>query len=565
MRYLIAVVGLALAFPYSAHAQAYDWRPVGEQAATLLRAGDDHTALPIIQNALTKCPQAATAVEAGLCTGTFSEHLGTAREHQGNIAAAEEAFREALASRTAVLAANDPRVGQAHFALAAFFQRQNRRTDEVAELQASEAIARANGPDHRTELAGLLTHHAQALDALGRQAEALPLYEDAYTITRETGGPTARDTLIALGNLFTAKVNTGGPNVEMDAVSAVLASPDATAIDPTQRALLAGKLAQDVMGPDRAKAALAFAEAALPDLDNGLVVDPDASFVLLRGAARLNAAIGDSTRAVDLARRARAIGAAKWGPASYAVSNALRTEADADIARHDLRAAIARLSEAAAMLNTPQAALPRTQVEVARADLLARTGHQADAVANDQALIADPIATKATPAIQAAVLVLLGENLNRMAAFEPGGKACARSAELGVSHPALSKDYRVRAELCSGNAALGEGHPDLSLDAAQRAQSALWDGLKAPAEPNRILQFQVTDLRAQALRDLHRNSEALSAYRDELPLAHQLGDISAQGTVMAQIAFVQRQMGLYKDCDDTSVAGLKLVGPNGPP
>jgi tetratricopeptide (TPR) repeat protein len=93
----------------------------------------------------------------------------------------------------------------------------------------------------------------------------------------------------------------------------------------------------------------------------------------------------------------------------------------------------------------------------------------------------------------------------------------------------------------------------------------LSDGLKAPAEPNRVRQFQAMDLRAQALRDLHRSSEALAAYRDELTLAQRLGDISAQGTVMAQIAFVERQMGLFKDGDDTSIAGLKLLGPNGPP
>lgn len=73
-------------------------------------------------------------------------------------------------------------------------------------------------------------------------------------------------------------------DVFIDAVCALLASPDAAAIDPTQRALLAGKLAQEVAGRARTQPVLAFLDAALPEPNNGLVTDADATFTLLSNA-----------------------------------------------------------------------------------------------------------------------------------------------------------------------------------------------------------------------------------------------------------------------------------------
>jgi len=169
MRYLIALFGLALAMPHPAAAQAYDWRPVNHDTATMLRAGQYDAALPIIEAALAECPHAATEVEAGLCTAIFSENLASVREHQGDLAGAEAALRKTLAVRVSVLPANDPLIGQAHYLLALFFERQGRRANEVVSLQAAEAVARTGGPSRQAELSALLSRHAMALAALGKR------------------------------------------------------------------------------------------------------------------------------------------------------------------------------------------------------------------------------------------------------------------------------------------------------------------------------------------------------------------------------------------------------------
>ena len=467
------------------------------------------------------------------------------REHQGNYAEAEADLRKTLAARVSVLPPNDPLIGQAHFFLALFFQRRGRWADEIASLQAAEAIARAGGPDHRLEVAGLLSRHAVALGALGRPADALPLYQEAYDISRDVAGPTSREALIALGNLFSGQVGAGDRDAAIDAVSAVLASPDVTSFDPTQRALLAGKLALETATTPRSKAALAFVEAALPDLDNGLVTDPDASFTLLRGGARLNAGVGDPSQAVQLARRARAVAAAKWGPDSVAVATALGTEAEADAALHDFPKAIARLRNAAAMLDAPRSIFARVQVEVELGRMQSRAGRDSDAVAGHLAVLASPALAAAVPVNKAAMLALLGEDLVRLQAFEPGAKACRQATELAADQPGLAKDYVVRALLCSGNAALALGRPDAALDDANRAKTALWANVAAPAEPNRATQILVADLRARAFRDSGRPTAALPVYRDELALAHKAGDVVSEGAVWAQIAIEQRLMGQY--------------------
>jgi tetratricopeptide (TPR) repeat protein len=393
--------------------------------------------------------------------------------------------------------------------------------------------------------------------------EALPLHRDAYAIARDASGSASRDALAALGNLFSGQIGAGFPDAAVAAVSEVLASPEVGTYDPTQRALLAGKLALETTNTAQSKAALSFAQAALPDLDNGLVTDPDASFTLLRGSARLEAALGDPTRAVDLARRARGVAAGKWGPDSFPVTNALRTEAEAEAVRHDFAAAIARLTEAAAMLSGPRYSLIRVQVEVDLGNMQSRAGRKDDAIAGHLALIASPLVADADPATRAAMLALLGEDLVRMEAFEAGGKACGQASELAAPQPNLARFYVVKAFLCAGNAALALGRAGDALDAANKAQTALWTNVVAPAEPSRLSQFSVVDLRARALRDSNRNNEALAAYRDELALGQKTGDVGLQGAAWSQIAYVQEQLGLHKDADDSSVTGLGLLGPYG--
>jgi tetratricopeptide (TPR) repeat protein len=563
MRYLIALFGLALALPRPAAAQAYDWRPVNRDTAIMLRAGQYDAARPIIEGALASCPNAATLFEAGLCTAIFSENLSSVREHQGDLAGAEAALRKMLEVRASVLPANDPLMGQAHLFLALFYERQGRRTDEIASLQQAEAITRAGGPNRRSELVVLISHHAMALAALGKPAEALPLYQEAYDITREVKGPASRDALATLSNLFNGQIGAGLPDAAISQVSDVLASPDVGTFDPTQRALLAGELALQTSTTPRSKAALAFAEAALPDLDNGLVDDPDASFTLLRGASRLNAGVGDAKRAVELARRARRVAAEKWGPESYPVTNALRSEAEADAALRDFPEAIARLNEAAAMLDSPQLGFARVQIELDLGKVLSRAGRGAEAVTDHLAIIGSPAVADAIPMTKAAMLAQLGEDLVRLEAFEPGAKACGQATDLAAHEPLLSRDYAVKALLCSGNAALALGRADDALDAASRARTALWAGLAAPAEPSWVSQIQVTDLRARAFRDSGRNREALPAYQEQQALAHKAGDSGSEGSAWAQVAYVQRLMGLYKDSEQSSVTGLALLGDDG--
>jgi tetratricopeptide (TPR) repeat protein len=564
MRYLIALFALGLAWPHPAAAQAYDWRPVNRQTATLLRSGQFDAALPLIEAALADCPNAATSIEAGLCTAIFSENLASVREHQGDLAAAEAGLRKTLAVRTAVLPPDDPLIGQAHFFLALFFERHGRREEEIAALEAAEAIARSGGAAHQTELSGLITRHALALAALGRPADALPLYQQAYAIARDSTGATSRDALAALGNLFTGQIAAGHPDAAIEAVSAVLAAPDADSFDPTQRALLAGKLAMETTTAARSKVALGFVKAALPDLDNGLVTDADASFTLLRGAARLSAGLGDPNQAVALARRARDVAAAKWGPTSFAVSNALRTEAEAEANRHDIPAAIARLTEASAILNAPQFGISLVQVEVERGKLQSRIGHAPDAIAAHLALIASPLVIGAAAAPQAAMLAMLGEDLVRLEDFEHGGQACDHATQLAANQATLARDYTVKALLCSGNAAIAMGRTNAALEDAGRAKTTLWDGIAAPDEPNPVSQFAVADLRARALRDGGRTNEALAAYRDTLTLAEKTGDAGLEGAAQAQIASLQHQLGRNQEADETAAAALSALGPDGP-
>jgi tetratricopeptide (TPR) repeat protein len=144
-------------------------------------------------------------------------------------------------------------------------------------------------------------------------------------------------------------------------------------------------------------------------------------------------------------------------------------------------------------------------------------------------------------------------------AFEPAAKVCGEATEFVAHQTALAKDDVVKALLCSGSAALALGRPNDALDAANRAQTALLANVSPPAEPNQVTQMLVIDLRARALRDSGRNSEALPAYREELAVAHKVGDTGSEGAAWSQIAYVQRQMGLNKEADESCVAGLAVL------
>lgn len=221
------------------------------------------------------------------------------------------------------------------------------------------------------------------------------------------------------------------------------------------------------------------------------------------------------------------------------------------------------MKEAEAISGSPQFAFTRVQIEVELGKMQSRAGRGSDAVADHLALIDSPLVADAVPATKAAMLALLGEDLVRLEAFEPAAKVCGQATELAAHQTGVVKDYVVKALLCSGGAALALGRPNDALDAANRAQTALWANVIAPAEPNRITEIFVIDLRARALRDSGRNSEALPAYREELALAHKVGDTGSEGAAWSQIAYVQRQMGLNKEADESCVAGLAVLGSDG--
>ncbi len=579
MRFLIVIMGLLVAMPgagiadvaganaagaNAAGAAAFDWRPVQQQTTALSGESGFRTALPIVLKSLDRCPQAVTPVEAALCTAAFSDDLAAIRERENNLPASEAALRQALAACIGALQPNDKRIGEAHAHLALFFQRHGRPADEVASLLAAEAVAAANGPALEAELAALMTHHAGALEVLGKAAEAAELYHKSYKIVRAVDGPLSRDALITLGNWFSGQVNAGAPDAAIQEVMTLLGSPDVRAIDPDQRALLAGKLALSVSGPARAKAALVFAEAALPDIDNGLVTDADSTFALLDGAARLQAAVGDPNQAAALARRARDMAAAHWGPDSLPAATALRTEAAADAARHDSAAAAARLSEAAAMLRAPTMLMPRTQVEGELGQQLALTGQRDQAIAGHIALAGSDAVTAAPASVRASVLTLIGQDLVRLGAPARGAAMCGRAAELAAGPGGLPAEYAVKAELCVGNAADSQGRFAEAGDAARHVRELLWQGGVAPAEPAAAFQIQAADLLARSFQGLGLKAEALATYREEEAIAAKAGDTVARGAVLSRIALVQRQMGALDESDRTSSAALTLLGTDGP-
>lgn len=569
MRFLIIIMGLLLAAPRIATAEAgpadvFDWRPVQQQTAALADDAGFRTALPTVQKSLDRCPRAVSALEAALCTAAFSGDLAAIREHEGNLPAAEAALRQALTVRLDAMPPNDPRIAEAHAQLALFFERHARPAEEAASLVAAEAIVAANGPAYQPELAALMTRHARALEVLGRAAEAADLYHKSYAIIRAIDGPLSRGSLITLGNWFSGQVNAGAPEAAEQEVVALLGSPDAGMIDPDQRALLTGKLALSVNGAARSKAVLAFAQSALPDLDNGLVTDADATFALLDGAARLQAAVGDPNQAVVLALRALNVAAAHWGPDSIPAATALRTEAAADAARHDSAAAVARLSEAAAMLRAPNLLIPRTRVEVELGQQLALTGQRDQAIAGHIALAEAGAVTEAPVAVRASVLTLIGQDLVRLGAAGRGAAMCGRAADLTVGISDLPAEYAVRAWLCVGNAADIQGHFAEAGNAARRVRTLLWQGVAAPAEPGAEFRIQAADLLARSAQGLGRNAEALDAYRDEEAIAAKAGDAVSQGAVLSRIALVQRQMGALDDSDRTSIEALRLLGVDGP-
>jgi tetratricopeptide (TPR) repeat protein len=203
MRRVIAVIGLLLAVSGQAHAQAppFDWRPPNREAAAMLRAGSDDKAATIIDDALTSCPRAANPQEVALCTAIFTENRAIVLEHRGDLAGAEAGFKTCLSVRQSVLPPSDPLVGQAQFWLALFYERHGRSAEEIEALLAAESIARARGPQHRPEVIGLTARRARALTGLGRNADALPLYQDTYPSSSDQFGPRSKEALTALNNL----------------------------------------------------------------------------------------------------------------------------------------------------------------------------------------------------------------------------------------------------------------------------------------------------------------------------------------------------------------------------
>ena len=243
---------MAAALPSSAAAQAFDWRPVNHQTATLIKAGHFEEAAPLVDSALARCRQAANLLQTGLCTAIFDENRSTVLESRGDLRGAETALRACIEARNAVLPDNHPLMLEAHDWMAQFYRRHNLRSDEVRELLQTEAIARANGPEKATVLGVLMNTRARALAALGKDAEAVAAYREGYETVRQADGATSINALTTLANLVGALVDAGSADAAMDMARTALLAPDAAAFDPTLRARLAGQLALAVQNEAQA-------------------------------------------------------------------------------------------------------------------------------------------------------------------------------------------------------------------------------------------------------------------------------------------------------------------------
>jgi tetratricopeptide (TPR) repeat protein len=280
----------------------------------------------------------------------------------------------------------------------------------------------------------------------------------------------------------------------------------------------------------------------------------------------MNTKLGRPDRAVALARRAQALSAATWGKASFAVSDALRREAEAEAARHDFTTAIDRLNEATAMLTAPSVLLARAQLEVDRGGYLLRAGRRDEATAGHLALVDSPALAQAGPVTRATVLDLLGESLLRLEAFDAAGKLCEQSVSTVVSltdQAILS----ARAHFCLGTAQLRQQHAADALVTADQAHTALWSAMlrQTGVEPPLPLQQLILQLKAHALGDTGRGNEALVVLRESVDLARRIGDAGAEADIWADIAVQQRKMRLYADASISSSNGLAVLGPDGNP
>jgi hypothetical protein len=542
----------------------FNWRSVNHQTAVMIRMGSYDTALSYVENALVSCPRAVDAREAALCEAIFSENRARIREVHGDIAGAETDMRTLVDRRASVLPPLDPMNEEAHFWRALFYQRQGRRAEEAADLLAAETIARAGGPAKRADVVNYATRRAQALTALGRYDEALPLYQDAYAIERDTLGPGATSTLVVASNLFDALIGRGFTDSAFALADPILSAGNVDSYDPVQRGRLTGQYALNANSAARRAQALRQGEPALAAL--AAVKDPDADALttLLRGLSRAAVAIGDPAKGAEYARRARETIAKAQGENTYGVSLALRDESVAEAARGDQPAALDRLNRALAILTAPGWALARAEAEVERGKILVRMERRDDAIESHVAMIRAVSDGDSAPSMKAAVLALLGDDLRMLDSYTDAGPACETALSLAKGLTDLSAFYVVRAELCTGWARLRQNDANEALNAAARAKAALWGTLarQSGVEPSLAWQQSVLALRIEALRTLKRFDEAAVVFREKIAVDKRF-DPGSEAVTWNDLAALQRQAGTYADADDSITQGLAALGADG--
>ncbi len=541
----------------------FDWRPINHQNYLIIRAGNYETALPYVENGLKSCPDAIDAREAALCEAIFSENRAEIREHMGDLAGAEADLKVLIDRRADVLPPLDPLNAGARYTRSVFYFRHGRRAEEIEDLLAVEKIYRTLGPEKRSSVAAIETRRAQALQALGRNAEAVPLLQDAYGVERESKGPTDTSTLVTANNLFASLRLQGFTGAAFTLADDVLRSDQADQYDPVQRAMLAAAFAMDADSRPRQAAALRYAEAALTALEATNTASPDAMFGLLRGLARVHLLAGHADASVAMALRALAIASQTWGANSVAVSKALRDEANAEAARGDYDIALTHLADAAASLGAPAFAIDRAQIEVERGKILSQAGRDHDAVTSHQAMAATVRDSDLSRAVKAVILSLIGQDIERISAIY-ALPTCEQARQLGEGAAGLSLDYVIGAETCTGLGLIAMDRPAEALQMAERARQALWGAVarQSGVEPSLWWQNRVLLVQTRALLALKRNDEALVALREKLAVDKRYDPV-VEADTWGSLASLQRIMGRYAEADDSVSHGLAALGETG--
>lgn len=541
----------------------FDWRPINHQNFLIIQAGNYETALPYVENGLKSCPDAIDAREAALCEAIFSENRAEIREHMGDLAGAEADLKVYIDRRAAVLPPLDPLNAGARYSRSVFYFRHGRRAEEIEDLLVVEKIYRTLGPDKRSSVVAIETRRAQALQALGRNAEAVPLLQDAYGMERESKGPTDTSTLVTANNLFTSLRLQGFTGAAFTLADDVLRSDQADQYDAVQRAVLAAAFAMDADSRPRQAAALGYAEAALSALEATKTAYPDAMFGLLRGLARLHLQTGHADASVTMALRALAIASQTWGPNSVAVSKALRDEANAEAERGDYDIASTHLTDAAASLAAPGFAIDRAQIEVERGKILSKAGRDHDAVTSHQAMAATVRDSDLSRAVKTVILSLIGQDIERISAIY-ALPTCEQATQLAEGAVGLSLDYVIGAETCTGLGLIAMDRPAEALQMAERARQALWGAVarQSGVEPSLWWQNRVLLVQSRALLALKRNDEALVVLQEKLALDKRYDPV-VEADTWGVLSSVQRSMGRYADADDSVSDGLAALGETG--